>query len=98
VVANDLNPRAVESIKRNCELNSISEDQVSTAQGDALALMMRSAADNNLFDVIDLDPFGTPAPMLSASLHAVANGGLLCITCTDMRVMTGLQPDVCFAR
>lgn len=98
VVANDLSSRAVASIRRNCELNGITGEQVSAVEGDALALMLRSAADNNLFDVIDLDPFGTPAPLLSAALHAVSNGGLLCVTCTDMRVLGGQQPDVCFAR
>ncbi len=28
----------------------------------------------------------------------VANGGLLCVTCTDMRVLAGQQPDICLAR
>lgn len=48
-----------------------------------------------MFDVIDLDPYGTAAPFLDAALGAVAEGGLLCITCTDMAVLAGNHMDVC---
>ncbi len=34
------------------------------------------------FDVIDLDPYGSAAPFMDAAVQAVANGGMLCVTCT----------------
>ena len=34
------------------------------------------------FDVIDLDPYGTASPFLDSAVQAVADGGLLCVTCT----------------
>ena len=34
------------------------------------------------FDVIDLDPYGTACPFLDSAVQAVADGGLLCVTCT----------------
>jgi N2,N2-dimethylguanosine tRNA methyltransferase len=37
---------------------------------------------HNRFDVIDLDPYGTACPFLDSAVQAVANGGLLCVTCT----------------
>ena len=47
------------------------------------------------FDVIDLDPYGTVGPFLDAAIHACNNVDnretLLCITCTDSRVLCG--PD-----
>lgn len=30
--------------------------------------------------------------------QAIRNGGLLCITCTDLAVLCGNNPEVCFAR
>ena len=36
------------------------------------------------YDVIDLDPYGTVAPFIDSAVQAVADGGLLCITSTDM--------------
>jgi tRNA (guanine26-N2/guanine27-N2)-dimethyltransferase len=51
----------------------------------------------SLFDVIDLDPYGSVIPFIEAGLRASKDGGLICATCTDLKVLEG--PDVfkCFA-
>lgn len=36
------------------------------------------------YDAVDLDPYGTPAQFLDAAVQAVAEGGLLMVTATDM--------------
>jgi tRNA (guanine26-N2/guanine27-N2)-dimethyltransferase len=41
------------------------------------------------FDWVDLDPFGSPLPYLDAALAALAAGGLLSVTATDMIVLGG---------
>jgi tRNA (guanine26-N2/guanine27-N2)-dimethyltransferase len=47
------------------------------------------------FDVIDLDPYGSVCPFLDTAIMACNNDGskptLLCVTCTDSRVLCG--PD-----
>merc|ERR1719203_2379846 len=53
---------------------------------------------DDAYDVIDLDPYGTASPFLDAAVQAVADGGLLCITSTDMPVLGGNHPETCFAR
>jgi tRNA G26 N,N-dimethylase Trm1 len=45
------------------------------------AAMLRDGAAR--FDVVDLDPCGTPAPFLAAAVRAVAPGGLLCVASTE---------------
>jgi tRNA (guanine26-N2/guanine27-N2)-dimethyltransferase len=50
------------------------------------------------FDVVDLDPYGSAAPFLDAAVQAVADGGLLCVTCTDMPVLSGNYPETSFAK
>ena len=51
------------------------------------------------WDVIDLDPYGSAAPFLDAAVQAVAHGGLLNVTCTDTRVLSGThQAELCFNR
>ena len=67
--------------------------------GDAVAFMYahKDAALGEAFDVIDLDPYGTAAPFLDSAVQAVADGGLLCVTCTDMAVLSGNFPEKCFS-
>lgn len=52
--------------------------------------------EKRFFDVVDLDPYGTAVPFLESSLQAIANGGLLCVTFTDMAVLCARTPQVCF--
>ena len=51
-----------------------------------------------MWDVIDLDPYGSAAPFLDAAVQAVENGGLLCITCTDMAALGGSHPETAYGR
>lgn len=48
------------------------------------------------YDLIDIDPFGCAASFLDAGVQAVTDGGLLCVTSTDMPVLSGVQ--VCAIR
>lgn len=50
------------------------------------------------YDVVDLDPYGTPAHLLDAAVQAVADGGLLCVTATDMAVLCGNSGEVCWTK
>lgn len=97
VIANDLDPKAVEVIKRNIKINNVG-DIVRESIGDA-ALILESKREENqqLFQVIDLDPYSTAAPFIDGAVHAVADGGILCITSTDGRSLCGTQPDTAFA-
>jgi len=58
----------------------------------------RSAVEGGPFDLVDLDPYGTPAPFLPAALDALAPGGLLAVTATDMRVLAGVEHRACELR
>lgn len=50
------------------------------------------------FDVVDLDPYGSPHLFLDGAVQAVSEGGLLMVTCTDMAVLCGNSPDNCYAK
>ena len=36
------------------------------------------------YEVVDLDPYGSPSQFLDSAVQAVADGGMLCVTATDM--------------
>jgi tRNA (guanine26-N2/guanine27-N2)-dimethyltransferase len=50
------------------------------------------------FDYVDVDPYGSPLPFLPTALDAVALGGLLAVTATDLMVLAGAQPGACLRR
>ncbi|CED83675.1 -dimethylguanosine trna methyltransferase [Phaffia rhodozyma] len=70
--------------------------KVRVNEGDAIALMYNHR--KSKVDCVDLDPYGTAAPFLDGAIQATADGGLLCVTCTDMAVTAGSNyPEKCFA-
>ncbi|KAF0290194.1 putative tRNA (guanine(26)-N(2))-dimethyltransferase [Amphibalanus amphitrite] len=95
VVANDLSAAAVESMRRNVEHNGVQE-LVEPHQGDASMLMY--GARKERFDVVDLDPYGSPAVFLDSAVQAVADGGVLQVTCTDLAILCGNAPETCHAK
>jgi tRNA (guanine26-N2/guanine27-N2)-dimethyltransferase len=100
IISNDFSEAAVELIRRNVVHNGINpETEVVPSQGDATLVMhQHRASEERLFDVIDLDPYGGANPFLDAAVQSVAEGGMLCITCTDMAVLAGNHPEACFAK
>lgn len=94
ITANDLSSQATTSIRLNVEHNNISQ-KINAITGDARTHMHKVSApskrcDSNLYEVIDLDPYGTAVPFLDAAINAVVDGGLLCITCTDAGVFASV--------
>lgn len=95
IVANDMDRKAVESMGLNIKHNRL-ESKITPNTGNAIAHMYHVAfppEDSHgpdhvsaKYDVIDLDPYGTAAPFVDAALHAVNDGGMLCVTCTDSGV------------
>ncbi|CAE8651873.1 unnamed protein product, partial [Polarella glacialis] len=104
IVANDLDPNAVEHMRRNFTHNKIDPNRVEAICEDAIGHMYARRCrgpgghGDEAYDVIDLDPYGTVSPFIDAAVQAVGDGGLLCITSTDMPVLGGNHPETCFAR
>ena len=88
-IINDIDARAYELIKSNVELNGLGGRAV-PANRDASSLMYSLSHEMGLaFDVVDIDPFGSPAPYVDAAIAATSRGGLLGITATDLAVLGG---------
>lgn len=98
VVVNDLDEAAVQAAQRNVDFNQVDPSRIRVQQGNAISAMHSSNVVNERFDVIDLDPYGSAAPFLDAAVQSVEEGGLLCVTCTDMGVLSGGHPETCYAK
>lgn len=97
VTVNDLDASAVAAARENVSRNGVDPSRVTLHHGDASLFMYSCREYDKRFDVIDLDPYGSAVPFLDAAVQAVADGGLLCVTCTDAAVLCGTYPEKCFA-
>ncbi len=77
---NDWDDFAFELIKKNIELNNLTT--CTAIKRNANVVML-----DNSYDIIDLDPFGSPAPFLDAACRSAKR--LLCITATDTAPLCG---------
>ena len=97
VVITDLNPDAVGLIRENiANLNLEYNTQVFNE--DANVLMLRFSAQGNKFDIIDIDPFGSPAPFIDSVAQALNDNALLAVTSTDMATMCGVYQKACIRK
>lgn len=87
---NDWNPLAVKLIERNAEANGL-EPRVHHRN---LAGLLH----DHVWHMVDLDPYGSPAPFLDAAARAVRHGGLLGVTATDTMGLAGVYPKVAMRR
>jgi tRNA (guanine26-N2/guanine27-N2)-dimethyltransferase len=94
VLVNDISMRAVKVAKHNVELNSL-QDHVAVSHKDANCLLSCHGKPRQRFDVVDLDPFGTPAPYIDSAIRALRNDGLLALTATDLACLCGVHPKAC---
>lgn len=85
IIANDLDAEVVETMKKNIEFNGADVAQkVQPSVGDARMVMLQNPG---AFDVVDLDPYGSPCTLLDSAVSCVSEGGLLLCTATDMAVL-----------
>jgi len=72
VIINDLNPSAISLAKRNVIRNKI-DKKVRLKCFDSNVILNKYAMPRNRFDIIDIDPFGSPAPYLDSAVRAIKN-------------------------
>jgi len=109
IYINDINPIAVDLIRKNLEFNNIDESliKVLVSRKDANYLFseitqMNSTApdqERKIPNVISIDPFGTPNQYLNSAFNCIQKlNGLMCITATDTAVLHGVRPNACIQK
>lgn len=90
-IINDKDSMACDYIRKNIELNGL--DDAECTNEDLRCLLARE-----IFDYIDLDPFGTPIPFVPAALQGLSRRGILAVTATDTASLSGTHPGKCRRR
>ncbi len=97
VLISDINERAYRVAKHNVQLNGL-EKLVSVKHKDANCVLSCNASPKKRFDIVDIDPFGTPAPYLDSAFRAIRNNGLLASTATDLAPLCGVHVKACIRK
>ena len=97
ILISDINERAFKVAKHNVQLNGL-EKMITVRHKDANCVLSCNASPKKRFDIVDVDPFGTPAPFLSSALRALRNHGLLASTATDLAPLCGVHSKACIRK
>jgi len=97
VLTSDVNLRAFKLARHNVQMNGL-EKLVAVKHEDANCVLSCHASPRKRFDIVDVDPFGSPAPYIESAVRALRNGGLLASTATDMAPLCGVHPKACIRK
>ena len=93
VFINDISDVANHYEKHNIELNNL--DDIEVFQHDASMFLRIKRGE---FDVIDIDPFGTPSPFIDSAGYCARRNSLLCVTATDTSALCGTYKEPCIRK
>lgn len=93
VAINDINPIANDFERRNIKLNNL--DNIEIYQKEANILVRNQ---KGKYDVIDVDPFGTPSFFIDSVSYSLKKDSLLCITATDTSALCGTYKEPCIRK
>ncbi|ERN42060.1 N2,N2-dimethylguanosine tRNA methyltransferase [Rubidibacter lacunae KORDI 51-2] len=91
VRANDGNPDMKALLAENLQA-AIAAGRAGITVENAHRLFLNCYSQQDFYDLVDIDSFGTPAQYLGTALWATCLGGLLYLTSTDGRAGTGNLP------
>lgn len=92
VTVNDIDPTSIEFIKLNSENNNA---DIEIKQNDANIVLREN---RGKFDVVDIDPFGTPSYFVDSVGYNLKKNSMLCITATDTSALCGTYPEPCMRK
>jgi len=93
-VLSDINEQAFRLASYNVQMNRLAK-HVTVRRKEANLILSSHNARHLRFDVIDIDPFGSPVPFIDSAVRALHDGGLVALTATDMASLCGVHPRAC---
>ncbi|MGQ9542467.1 MAG: tRNA (guanine(10)-N(2))-dimethyltransferase [Candidatus Bathyarchaeia archaeon] len=97
VSLNDIMPDSASVAYINSSINRLG-DRVDIQCMDANLFLNLHSTPGKRFNLIDLDPYGSPVPYLDSAVRSLIDGGLLAMTATDMAVLCGVKPTACLRK
>jgi len=92
VLAVDVDPLAIKLIEINARLNNV-ENVVKALNNDANAVLHSRKLRGGYYDLVDIDPFGSPMPFADGAIRSTRRRGIVALTATDTAPLTGARPQ-----
>ncbi len=92
ITINDISSLANEYSRFNAEENGV---EVEITQKEASLLLREN---RGAYDIIDIDPFGTPSYFIDSAAYSIKKNGLLCLTATDTSALCGTYKAPCIRK
>lgn len=98
VSLNDINPIAIDFAKRNALINDVVHKCDFSVKEVCHFMIPIFKAKEERYDIIDVDPFGSPITFVDCILRNINRDGLVSFTATDTAVLCGVYPQVCYRK
>jgi tRNA (guanine26-N2/guanine27-N2)-dimethyltransferase len=85
----DINAKAASAASKNVAVNKASAKVINKS------IQEFANTTKNKYDIIDLDPFGTPAPYIYDLMKIASKGAMFMVTATDGAVLCGAHQKAC---
>lgn len=92
VAVNDISSLAIEYTLANAIVNEL---DIEIHQKEANIMLREHRGE---FDVVDIDPFGTPSYFVDSGGYSLKKDSLLCITATDTSALCGTYKEPCIRK
>lgn len=92
VSVNDISSLANEFTKINADMNNV---DINIYQKEASVMLRNHRGE---FDIIDIDPFGTPSYFVDSAGYSIKRNSLLCLTATDTSALCGTYKEPCIRK
>lgn len=96
VIANDLNPKALDLLTKSIKINKLKNFEIS--ENEVCRFLSHYSRKGLRGAIVDIDPFGSPSKFFDCGIRATVHGGLLSTTATDLQVLHGLFQGACQRR
>ncbi len=97
VLMGDIYQKAFNLAQNNIQLNKVME-LAEVKHLDANRLLGSYSGPKSRFDVVDIDPFGSPVPYLDSAIKSLRHNGFLAATATDMAPLCGVHKKACIRK
>ncbi|WP_455463159.1 hypothetical protein [Candidatus Hodarchaeum mangrovi] len=97
--SNDLNPKALAIFQQNISLlPQKSRKSIQLFNMEANQFLQHLNQEREIFDYIDIDPYGSPIPFVQNAIKILNFKGLIALTATDLANLAGVYPKALYAK